>query len=805
MLALLVPLLLAVDTTITAPAVATRDSAHEPPPRVVVRLQEFVVHGALIHDPLSSESVRRIGSQSLRELPLDRLADVVALQAGVVARGEELHLRGGRTGELRMLLQGIELNEPVRGRPFDVPLLAVREAELTSGGLAADQGGALAGTLQLRTVDPVESAHGEVRWQTDGGLGTHYDRMAGLIRAPIPSTGLGVVASLEGTLDNTYLPALRANGRRDILGGSFGWRADNRMLAYAKLAHTGPGPRLALETLATRRVFEPYDPAWSLDGWTTTCIDPTFCALGPAFSPTEQPGYERYRAADHTTITDERRSATVLSWIAPGATRVWSAALGWTQARNTTSLDGRDGESYLDKEHGPFFGLPESDTSDPNLVYLGDEPYFRRSTSDVLSARADFTHLTPERGNQLAVGAGASYESLELREIDVSTFGLRSDSLRAYRAWAPGAFAYGQLRWVFEGLVANVGLRAEYFTAGPQSDAQSFPVAPHGVWSLSPRLGAAFPISVRDVLSFAYIRIRQDPERDFLYDNRLQVTNRRPIGNPALEPATVISYQLALKHLFSGTLALEGALFYRDLYGLVGARNLHPRLDVPLMRYENADDAHASGVEITLLRDAGERSRIELHYTYLIARGTSSREEGVPFGPRTRVRPESIGQHPLDWDRRHTIAFAAQWRRPRWGSIAWTTTIGSPLPWTPRERRQDEVDLSLENSRRFKWEESSALAARWTPRVLRGLALGLDVRNVFDFRGETAATLDGYPNPLINTVYDDYGAFRTETGRPGGAYWDDRDGDGQPGWAPVHDARLFSPPRAVRVSIQASF
>ena len=70
-------------------------------------------------------------------------------------------------------------------------------------------------------------------------------------------------------------------------------------------------------------------------------------------------------------------------------------------------------------------------------------------------------------------------------------------------------------------------------------------------------------------------------------------------------------------------------------------------------------------------------------------------------------------------------------------------------------------------------------------------------------RGERVATLDGYPHPVINTLYDDYGAYRTETGRSGGAYWFDADGDGAPEWVPVNDPRLFNPPRRLRVSLGA--
>jgi len=56
---------------------------------------------------------------------------------------------------------------------------------------------------------------------------------------------------------------------------------------------------------------------------------------------------------------------------------------------------------------------------------------------------------------------------------------------------------------------------------------------------------------------------------------------------------------------------------------------------------------------------------------------------------------------------------------------------------------------------------------------------------------------------VINTYYDDYSAWRAETGDRGGAYWNDVNFDDQPGgWVPVNDLRLLLPPRSVRVGIE---
>src|SRR5207244_13071133 len=108
-----------------------------------------------------------------------------------------------------------------------------------------------------------------------------------------------------------------------------------------------------------------------------------------------------------------------------------------------------------------------------------------------------------------------------------------------------------------QGWRRNGGLRLQYATAGPRAKRQGAAGPTHGFWSLSPRLGMVFPVTVRDVVSAAYIRIDQDPARDFLYDNRRVILHRHPLGNPELGPSTVISYQAALKHLITDGLSLQ--------------------------------------------------------------------------------------------------------------------------------------------------------------------------------------------------------------------------------------------------------
>ncbi|HKQ57342.1 MAG TPA: TonB-dependent receptor [Candidatus Eisenbacteria bacterium] len=767
------------DTAAAADTAATR--------RRVVREFPAIEVRALLHDLRSSETVHEIPTAPLRAYPVDRLAELVALQPGVVAQAGELHVRGGRAGETRVMLEGLLLNEPLRHRPMELPMLALSGAELVSGAPESRYPGALAGVLDLASVEPGARTEGEARWQTDAGLDTRFDRLSGRVSAPLPGRRLGVVAAADVTLDDTWLPALRSNGRRSILGVPVGWRADNRLLGWLKLAPVGHAPRFAAQVAASRTVRKPYDAAWTRDGW--SALD----GLGfPVYSDTAQPGLDRYRAADHLPTIDERRLATVLTASAVRGVSRGTLGLGWLRTRSASTVGGAHAIPS-----DPISAQWEVGSSpDPFHVIFGDYPLYQVSGSDVLSLRGDAETVT-RGGVGVGFGAGVSYEDVWLDELDATLLGQSGnpiDSVRTYHAYAPGGHVYAQGRWQSGGLVMNGGLRVEYWSAGRAAERQTLPGSARGRIAFLPRVGIAYPISTRDVLSMAYTRVDQTPERDLLYDRRTRITNRQPLGNPAIQPATMISYEAAVKHLINATWALQTSFFYRDVARLAGARDYQTPGGNLDLRYTDEDQASAAGFEMSLVHAPGDTRRLEAHYTFMHAWGYESRPEGDPYGPVLEAGIAPFTELPVSWDRRHALVLAGLWSWKRW-TVAGSSEVASPFPWTPKPRRQQLADLTLVNSRRFGWSAIADLAVTWSPPYALGLTFGLDVRNLFNDRAERSTTTDGYPNPVVNTVYDDYGAYRTETGLSGGAYWTPA------GWVPVHDARLFEPPRTVRASV----
>jgi hypothetical protein len=203
---------------------------------------------------------------------------------------------------------------------------------------------------------------------------------------------------------------------------------------------------------------------------------------------------------------------------------------------------------------------------------------------------------------------------------------------------------------------------------------------------------------------------------------------------------------------------------------------------------------------------AGEFS---VRYTHMSASGTLSGPDGWYYGDPFGFRPLPLGERPLDWDRQHTLTLDAVWREPHVFTFALVTQFASGPRWTPTVSYTGTPggplvapDLAAVNSRQLSGSARTDIALRVEPPALHGGRLLLDVRNLFDARGDVQASVAGFPNPTINSRRDDYAGYRTDTGRGGGAYWDPSLNGGAGGWVPVNDPRLARQPRAVRLGIE---
>ena len=116
--------------------------------------------GMILRDVTSSVSV--VSRDEIRTMPVAGITDVVNRQAGTVNDGQ-LHMRGGRGGEIAYVVDGISQVDP-NGMVSDqsIPLSAVAETSVMTGGFGAEYGNAQSGVINVVTREGGDSYSGSL-------------------------------------------------------------------------------------------------------------------------------------------------------------------------------------------------------------------------------------------------------------------------------------------------------------------------------------------------------------------------------------------------------------------------------------------------------------------------------------------------------------------------------------------------------------------------------------------------------------------------------------------------------------------
>jgi len=92
-----------------------------------------------------------ITSDEIDMLPVEEFEDIIALQAGVVNSGG-LHVRGGRSGEIAYMIDGITVTDPYdAGMAVEIENNAIQELQFISGTFNAEYGKAMSGIINIIT------------------------------------------------------------------------------------------------------------------------------------------------------------------------------------------------------------------------------------------------------------------------------------------------------------------------------------------------------------------------------------------------------------------------------------------------------------------------------------------------------------------------------------------------------------------------------------------------------------------------------------------------------------------------------
>ena len=678
-------------------------------PTVLAFGQEVVVIG---EKPLfnidETASRRSISSSEIAAEVVESVRDIVANQVGVVKSNDEIHIRGGRSYENAFLIDGISVQDPLSGTGFGLELStdAIEEVEVITGGFNAEYGQAMSGIINVKTKEGGDQYHGSVTYKRDhfGGfdsgtpvIGTLSDKSRHSFRADIlevslsgpepvfetilPAIGLNLPGKFTffGTLymfiSDTYLGHSAGNLVSSTFHGSqFAPRQDNNWSGLAKLTwKMSPTTKLVIS------------------GKQSVSIDQNAQALQTNLEFVEpNPGYP----FSFQNLLDNANTFTHLNK---------QLSLSWTHTLNA--------QSFYELKLSRFFTNLRSDVNgklwpeyeEPQDIVTQPIQYIFNEDSSIVSVfpgdgfwdfgndetwhdhyveeytlKFDITRYVGNNEHEFKAGFETSFAEMQVIDISKPWFGglgLNNDTYLVNPAY--GDF-YIQDQLQFKGLIANVGLRLDYWFPGkfvedavdnPQivtiSDQtrQEFKEDTSNFFGrryrarLSPRIGISHPISDNQMLFFSYGHFSKRPKPQFVYaklgENSAKSSFQK-FGNPNLNFETTVAYEFGLRHKFTENDVLTLTGYYRDIFDYVTTVNFRGtgRLTGrPFTTYLNLDYARSRGIEFEYRKRAGSFLTGSISGSYAIATGKSSSPDDAFLVAQGTLNEKPITEDFLIWDR----------------------------------------------------------------------------------------------------------------------------------------------------------
>ncbi len=125
-------------------------------------------------------STKIVDGDVIETMPVSDFTDVMVAQGGVVesggGRSGGMHVRGGRSGEITYVVDGVNTTDPVTmTRGITIDNNAIAELSMLTGGFNAEFGEAMSGVVNIITKEGGSALKGGVEYYTNDFLGEQYD------------------------------------------------------------------------------------------------------------------------------------------------------------------------------------------------------------------------------------------------------------------------------------------------------------------------------------------------------------------------------------------------------------------------------------------------------------------------------------------------------------------------------------------------------------------------------------------------------------------------------------------------------
>ena len=683
-----------------------------------------------------------VGADAIEDLPVEDFAGILDLQAGMV-KG---HMRGGRSGEIAYLIDGVSVTDVYSGdKAIEIENTAIQELQVISGTFNAEYGQAMSGIVNIVTKDGGRDYSGSINIYTGDYFSKSSKAFINLDEI-YPTNIFDVQASLDGPvpLFNDRLSFFTSGRYYSNEGWVYGQRIFNTTdylfqttldtaIATGDLTYISMNPLIKV-SLQGKLAFE-FTPLMKLrfgmfienKRFTNYDIDD----FGNAHLFRYNPDGIYKRFADSYNVNLSLNHAI-------SATTFYNLSL----TQFSTDQKFYVHENPLDSS----YISPKASTFRDAGFYVGGTEmwhFYRTTTTSV--AKADLTSQIT-RTHKIKFGLETRYHDLILHEFEVvpkkSSAGIIIDPFEPdtltqdsynnnrYRHKPIEFLAYIQDKMEFEDMIVNIGVRFDYFEPNGKIPVDLFD--PHNdnntenaykdakpSMKLSPRFGIAFPISDKGIIHFSYGHFFQIPTFEYLYTNpEFEVTPgglSTRMGNADLKPQKTVIYEIGLQQELMSGLGLYLTGFYKDIRDLLSTEIQKTFDQKKYARYVNRDYGNVRGITVAFDKSLSNNVSASIHYTYQVAEGNASDPDAAYYDNRSEPPRETEKQVvSLDWDQNQTLNLNITYAvRDNWG-ISLVGKMGSGLPYTPEfayqrtgfensERKPSQFNFDLKINKQFSF------------------------------------------------------------------------------------------------------
>ncbi len=586
-----------------------------------------------IENTLTS-SKQIVSGDMMAAMAVTDVNDVVKTLPGVTEFRGELHIRGGRSGEVMYLVDGASVTNAVMGgQAIPVNPSMVGELQLITGTFNAEYGQAMSGLFNTVLRVPTPGFHASLGFRTSLHQG-HFTADKGDFQGKNVYAEAEIMSVVDAT--GNYTTAVEGTDytkggygeSKTIMDFSAGFGADPFGAYFSLRTLDDPGrlPGLAKDLMSMQAKVN-YQLGGNLKLSAETMIISRNSFYDPTYDSERMDAgmdiWQWVMALDQYPRTEENTTQFGIT-----ANYVMSPSTNINVRLDMMMRTQEDGAKSSD---GKFVDFVDNKQVTANSMYNGAEgPNHTKVMEHGAAANAWYSlenvyghyfkseettttigvHATNQYNNRHLLKAGFDYRMFNIDRSghDVwygRTLGFTEENPRLQQnsfgdAKPTEIAAYVQDQMEFNDMILNLGLRFDGFNAGSDKgywatdtdDMAADPTlnpfdpskrkATEMKTQISPRLGVSFPLG--DDMAFRY-SYGSFFERPFLYrllnNHMAQMDGGTEsgffiyLGNANLDPKKTSKYEMGLQYSVSDNLKLDVAGYYKDISNLAASQEVY--------------------------------------------------------------------------------------------------------------------------------------------------------------------------------------------------------------------------------------